>query len=119
MLISNLSDTETDNCLELIKRSLLPGNQVTEKDSFRAIIEEILSGATCLLIEGSDIALTVETRSWERRGGIDKPSTEMVVRGPQEAFNETLKSNLALVRRRMRTPDFIIEMVKVGTLVHG
>ncbi len=116
MLIANLDDDrKAENTLELVKRRLLPGNQVTEKDNLRAITEGVLSGATCLLIEGSDIALTVETRSWEHRG-IEKPSAEMVVRGPQEAFNETLRSNLALIRRRMRTPDLITEMLKVGTL---
>ena len=116
MLIANLDDTErTQNCLELVKRRLLPGNQVTEKDNLRGIIEDVLSGTTCLLIDGSDIALSIETRAWEHRG-IEKPSAEMVVRGPQEAFSETLRSNLALIRRRMRTPDLITEMLKVGTL---
>lgn len=116
MLIANLDDDgEADSRLELVKRRLLPGNQVTESNNLRAVIEGILSGTTCLLIDGSDIALSVETRAWEHRG-IDKPSAEMVVRGPQEAFNETLRSNLALIRRRMRTPDLITEMLKVGTL---
>ena len=116
MLIANLDDTErTQNCLELVKRRLLPGNQVTEKDNLRGIIEDVLSGTTCLLIDGSDIALSLETWTWEHRG-IEKPSAEMVVRGPQEAFSETLRSNLALIRRRMRTPDLITEMLKVGTL---
>ena len=116
MLIANLDDDgETDSRLELVKRRLLPGNQVTESTNLRAIIEGVLSGTTCLLIDGSNIALSIETRAWEHRG-IDKPSAEMVVRGPQEAFNETLRSNLALIRRRMRTPDLITEMLKVGTL---
>lgn len=116
MLIANLDDNrEAGDTPDLVKRRLLPGNQVTERDNLRAIVEDVLSGTTCLLIEGSDVALVVETRSWEHRG-IDKPSAEMVVRGPQEAFNETLRSNLALIRRRMRTPDFITEMLKVGTL---
>ena len=116
MLIANLDDTErTQNCLELVKRRLLPGNQVKEKDIIRGIIEDVLSGTTCLLIDGSDIARSIETRAWEHRG-IEKPSAEMVVRGPQEAFSETLRSNLALIRRRMRTPDLITEMLKVGTL---
>lgn len=103
------------NRLEAVKRRLLPGNQITESNNLRAIIEAVLSGATCLLIEGSDIALSIETRQWEHRS-IDRPSAEMVVRGPQEAFNETLRSNLALIRRRLQTPDLITEMIKVGTL---
>ncbi len=116
MLIANLDDDgKTESRLELVKRRLLPGNQVTERDNLRAIVEDVLSGTTCLLANGSDIALSIETRAWEHRG-IDKPSAEMVVRGPQEAFNETLRSNLALIRRRMRTPDLITEMLKVGTL---
>jgi hypothetical protein len=69
MLIANLGDEkETEDHLEFVKRKLLPGNQVTERDNFRSIIEDVLSGVTCLIIDGSDIALSIETRAWEHRG---------------------------------------------------
>ncbi|MEW5866961.1 MAG: spore germination protein, partial [Bacillota bacterium] len=116
MLISNLEEgRDALDVLRLVERKLLPGNQVTRKDNLRGAVEGIIAGTTCLFVDGYDIALEVETKAWEHRG-IGRPTAEMVVRGPQEAFNETLKNNVALVRRRMRTPDLVNEMLKVGTV---
>ncbi len=116
MLISNLDrDLRTSDVLKLVERRLLPGNQVTHKRNLRGIVEGVIAGTTCLLVEGCDTALEVETKSWEHRG-VSQPTAETVVHGPQEAFNETLKNNVALVRRRMRTPDLVSEILKVGTL---
>jgi spore germination protein KA len=116
MLISHLDrDLRAADVLEIVERRLLPGNQVTRKDNLRGIIEAVIAGTTCLLIEGCRTALEIETKSWEHRG-VSQPTAEMVVHGPQEAFNEILKNNVALVRRRMRTPDLVSEIIKVGTL---
>ncbi|MEW6229168.1 MAG: spore germination protein [Bacillota bacterium] len=116
MLISNLEeDRDASDVLRLVERKLLPGNQVTRKDNLRGAVEGIIAGTTVLFVDGYDIALEVETKAWEHRG-VGRPTAEMVVRGPQEAFNETLKNNVALVRRRMRTPDLVNEMLKVGTV---
>lgn len=116
MLISNLDrDLRAVDVLEIVERRLLPGNQVSRKDNLRGIVEGVISGTTSLFIEGCSTALEIETKSWEHRG-VSQPTAEMVVHGPQEAFNETLKNNVALVRRRMRTPDLVSEILKVGTL---
>ncbi|MGE5587552.1 MAG: spore germination protein [Clostridia bacterium] len=116
MLISHLDrDLRAADVLEIVERRLLPGNQVSRKDNLRGVIEGVIAGTTCLLIEGCSTALEIETKSWEHRS-VDQPTAEMVVHGPQEAFNETLKNNVALVRRRMRTPDLVSELLKVGTL---
>lgn len=116
MLISNLDkDLRASDVLEIVERRLLPGNQVSRKHNLRGVVEGVIAGTTCLLIEGCATALEVETKSWEHRG-VNQPTAEMVVHGPQEAFNETLKNNVALVRRRMRTPDLVSEILKVGTL---
>ncbi len=116
MLISKLEPRlEPSDVLTLVERRLLPGNQVTRKDNLRGAVEGIIAGTTCVLVDGCDVVLEVETKAWEHRM-VTSPTSEMVVRGPQEAFTETLKSNVALVRRRLRTPDFVNEMLKVGTL---
>lgn len=118
MLIANLEDDHpalASDLLCFVERKLLPGNQVSRNDNLRGVVEGIIAGTTCLLVESIGIALDVETKSWEHRG-IGQPTAETVVRGPQEAFSETLKSNIALIRRRMRTPDLVNVMLKVGSL---
>ena len=48
------------------------------------------------------------------RRGIAEPALEKVLRGPHDGFTETLVYNTALIRRRLRDPQFRAEVVHVG-----
>ena len=78
------------------------------------VIDEILSGNTVFFINGSNEAFTVSTKGWDTRS-VDEPVAEQVVRGPRDGFTENVRSNTALVRRRIRDPLFRIEAMKIGT----
>ena len=45
---------------------------------------------------------------------IAEPPTSSILRGPREGFVEDLKTNISLIRRRLRTKDLVITNVKVG-----
>lgn len=77
-------------------------------------IEDILSGNTVFFIDGSKEAFSVSTRGWDTRS-VDEPVAEQVVRGPRDGFVENLRSNTALVRRRIRDPLLRIEEMQIGT----
>lgn len=77
-------------------------------------IDEILSGNTVFFINGTSEAFNVSTRGWDTRS-VDEPVAEQVVRGPRDGFTENIRSNTALVRRRIRDPLFRIEAMKIGT----
>lgn len=47
---------------------------------------------------------------------IDKPETESSILGPKEGFVETLETNVHLIRRRVRLPQFVIKEIIVGKL---
>lgn len=101
--------------LVITMRELLPSNQVEEVKEFNKLVAEILVGNTIVLIDGETIALTTETKGFEHRG-VERTTNENVVLGPHQAFNESLRANTALIRRILRTPDLITEMVEVGHL---
>lgn len=46
--------------------------------------------------------------------GISEPSGEEVLRGPREGFVENIRNNTAMLRRKLKTPDLVIESVVVG-----
>lgn len=77
-------------------------------------IEDILSGNTIFFIDGTKEAINVSTRGWDTRS-VDEPVAEQVVKGPRDGFTENIRSNTALVRRRIRDPLFRIEAMKIGT----
>jgi spore germination protein KA len=56
-------------------------------------------------------------RGWAERN-IDEPDTEAVVRGSREGFTETLRTNTALIRRRIKNPNLVFESFKIGKQTH-
>lgn len=97
----------------LVLQRLLPGNQAEEKDSMAGVLDGILYGDTAILIDGAPRAIVVETKGFPLRS-VSSPKQEMVIRGPLDAFNESVRMNIAMIRRRIRDPRLTTEMIPVG-----
>lgn len=106
-------EDETGCCLDYILNDVIETNQATKVSDFDEVIYEILAGNTCLYVEGCDFYISNETKGYDKRS-VDKPQTEGVVRGAQEAFNENLRTNITLVRRIIKNKDLSTEFLKVG-----
>ncbi|MFD1772772.1 spore germination protein [Paenibacillus rhizophilus] len=79
------------------------------------ITQQVLRGHVAVLAQGENKALLVNVLNLEKRG-LEEPSSELVIRGPKEAFIENIASNLALLRKRLRTPRLKIEKFTIGEL---
>jgi len=66
-----------------------------------------------LLLENDSNALIINSKGWRTRG-ISEPVNERVLQGPREGFDEAAMLNLAMIRRRLLTPDLCIELQRVG-----
>jgi spore germination protein KA len=99
--------------VEVIYQKLLPEHQTVKSKKLIDVINGILDGSSVLLIDKSDEAFVIETKGWEHRG-VEKPTNEHVVRGPQECFIETFRANTASVRRYIKDPKLITEIFRVG-----
>ena len=76
-------------------------------------INKLLSGQTILFCDGDDFALVCDFYAYQSRA-IAEPPTATVIRGPREGFTESIKTNISLIRRRIKVSDFIIENEEVG-----
>jgi spore germination protein KA len=94
---------------------LLSAGDVKEDHSLSSCITKMLSGDTILMMDDQNKALVIQTRGWNNRG-IQRPQTQNSVRGPQEAFTETLLFNTALLRRKIRTEKMKMEIMQVGKM---
>lgn len=101
------------HALEFIKQRGLCIHQINETDKLKDIIRAILSGDTVLLVDGHATAIINKARGWEKRS-ITEPEAEPTVRGPREAFVETLRTNTALVRRKIKSPKLKTETLRLG-----
>ncbi|BCJ87301.1 spore germination protein [Effusibacillus dendaii] len=78
------------------------------------VIEEISGGNPVLLMEREKQGLSVGLSKWEKRT-IEEPTAESVLRGPREGFIESLRTNTALLRRKVRSPNLKIKSMNIGT----
>lgn len=100
------------NC-EYICRNILYASEISTTENIADIIGAIMNGDTFVLIENSKTAVTVDTKGFRTRG-VDEPNNERVLSGPKEGFNESAVLNLALIRRKLQTPDLAVESLKIG-----
>ena len=104
---------QTGFSIDTVMKRLLPGSQTTEKYDMASVAEGLLSGDTVLFFEGVSTALAVETKSPPARS-VGEPVNEKVVQGAQDGFVEAFRVNVALVRRRLKDPRVVTEILKVG-----
>ena len=81
------------------------------------MIIQLLSGVSCLFIDGYNKCLTIDCRTYPARG-VSEPEKDKVMRGSRDGFVETLVFNTALIRRRIRDPKLIMEILTAGESSH-
>ena len=98
---------------EHIKDKVLFANEVGSTLDISEMLSAIFYGDTVLIASGSRKGLVINTKGWRTRG-ISEPGDERVLQGPREGFDEALMMNLALIRRKLPTPDLKVELMKIG-----
>ena len=96
-----------------MSKQLIPYGEISLSDTMSDLSRILLSGITVLLIDGYDHAITIDCRTYPGRS-VDEPEKDKVMRGSRDGFVETLIFNTALIRRRIRTPDLMMEYYTVG-----
>lgn len=104
-----------DDLESYIARQLLPHCQLKIEKVFSNVIDEINFGGCALFTDGLNVSFSADVKGWDHRG-IEKPNNEIVIRGPQEAFNELLRTNTAQIRKRLKDEDLIVEDVSIGKI---
>src|SRR5690625_5101656 len=99
--------------LEQLKDVVLTVGELKEVSDFEALLVSLLSGNVILLLDGHTIGLDIGLKEWDNRG-VTETSSESVVRGPKESFSESLRTNTALIRRKIKDPNLWIESRVIG-----
>jgi spore germination protein KA len=99
---------------DAIRTGLLYNASAKNCDNIEDGVIGVLSGDTLVVFDGLDQALLVCSRGWIDRG-VEEPSSENNVRGPRDGFSETIRTNTAHIRRRIRDPQLRIDSMQIGT----
>ncbi len=93
--------------------NVLYSGEIKENENIADMLRGIMYGDTVIIVDGQKSALIVNTKGFRTRG-ISEPPDEKVQQGPREGFDETALLNVALIRRKLLTPDFCCEMLRIG-----
>ncbi|SEL34848.1 spore germination protein KA [Ruminococcus albus] len=98
----------------LEKHSLMSTDRQLVTD-FGKLFELLFSGFAAILIDGVPRAVCLGIQGFEKRA-VSIPEAEQTISGARDSFTETLRTNMSLIRRRLKTPALRFELLKVGKL---
>ena len=107
-----LAERPAPRTREEAKRMLL-FPELREADEASACSREILAGNPALVIGGVEGYIILGTKKVALRA-VSEPQTSIAVKGPREGFIEDIKTNMGLIRRRLKTPDLMFVMLEAG-----
>ena len=94
-------------------RECIPYVEVDILGDFDDVLRNVLSGVTCLFIEGYEACIAIDCRTYPARS-VEEPDKDKSLRGSRDGFVETIVFNTALMRRRIRDEHLIMEMTEAG-----
>lgn len=91
----------------------IPYAEVDILGDYDQLLRNILSGVPVLFIDGYEAGITIDCRAYPARN-VDEPEKDKSLRGSKDGFVETVVFDTALIRRRIRDPHLVMEMLEVG-----
>ncbi|MBA4494768.1 spore germination protein [Paenactinomyces guangxiensis] len=103
------------NAMELIQRNALTICKIDVLDQWDQVFESILSGNAILFGEGWNQIIAADTTGGSTKP-VSEPLSQIVVRGPKDSFTESIRTNIGLVRMRVKTPNLWLKKLTIGSL---
>lgn len=105
--LTELCGREDDVAKKLACPQLKPCNDEQEA------VTRIAEGCAVILCGGDERLLAADVKAPPMRA-VMEPPTQVAIKGPREGFTEDLKTNLGLVRKRIKSSQLCIKFVTAG-----
>ena len=86
---------------------------IKRREKIGELLNDILTGSVALIFDSLNLAVTFEAKGFEKRS-ISEPTGENVIKGAKDSFVETIRVNTATCRRKIKSPNLVIEETIVG-----
>lgn len=106
-------EVKNKNLLQYIEENIILDSEIKKANKFKDLFLHILSGDSVILVDGFNTCFVISTKGFEDRG-VQEPSSQNVIRGPRDGFCETLRTNISLIRRRIKNTNLRIEQKVIG-----
>jgi len=99
--------------IEMINEVLLSVGEIEVFNNIEKAISGVLNGDCAMFVDGCTECTVINCKGFEKRS-VEQPSYDISMRGPRESFNENLRTNTSLLRRRVKNSKLTFENMVVG-----
>ena len=110
---SRTDSSDPNELMDFVKNRMLMTIDRGFSEDYGDLLRRAMSGFAILLIDGVDEAAAFGVQGYAVRG-IDEPNGEGNVKGSHEGFVETVRTNMSLVRRRIKSPLLRFELFPIS-----
>ena len=96
-----------------INEELLLSTDRPQAEDYDTLFRLLNSGFAVLIAEGMTCGLAFGVQGYNTRG-VQEPSGEGNIMGAHEGFTETIRTNMSQIRRRMKSPELVMELFIKG-----
>jgi len=117
-IVSPIVDAEEKpktNYVEHICKNVLTDNEIMLAQTEDDAVKKILKGYVVVIVDAEEQIICVNAEKITVRS-IETPPNSVVVKGPRQGFNESLKHNLSLIRQRLATDKLVVHSMVLGRL---
>ncbi|MCI7108178.1 MAG: spore germination protein [Lachnospiraceae bacterium] len=116
-LMAVLGQMPENRIHEVLDQNALGIADVTSYDYIEDAALGMLTGDAILFVDGYVHALKIADKGYP---GMDvgEPDSEKVIRGSKEGFTDSIKTNTALIRKRIRSPRVKVQELNKGVRSH-
>lgn len=116
-MVNHFWEIPAEKIQEFIKRNSLGIADVEELTTMEEVFSAVLAGNAVFFMDGYDRAMKISSKGYP---GLDvsQTETEKVLRGSKEGFCDSVKTNAALVRKRLRDTRLKVEQQNIGVRSH-
>ncbi|MFF2752776.1 spore germination protein [Psychrobacillus sp. NPDC058041] len=107
----------SQDVLEVLTEDVIAVGGIKVVSDWEQLYTALMSGETITLIDGISKGICSSTQGGQRRS-VQESTTNVSIRGSKEAFNESIETNIAMVRRIINNTDLWVESINIGKMTN-
>ena len=112
-LVNHMWEMPSDKILEFVKDNGMGISDVQPLDTMEAVFASMLAGNAVFFLDGYSKAIKVSSKGYPNLS-VSESTREKVLRGSKEGFTDAVKTNSALVRKRIRDTRLKVKQKTLG-----
>lgn len=113
-MVNHFWEVSPERIQEFIKNNSLGVADVKKLKDMDEVFSALLAGNAVFFMDGYDQAMKISSKGYPGMG-VSEAEAEKVLRGSREGFSDSVKTNSALVRKRLRDTRMKVEEHRIGT----